>query len=266
MKFLRILFNIISQIRKDNIFIYSAHASYYIIISAIPFIMLLLSFSRFILPLTESELLEIALPLLPKVIHPVAKTIIAELFYKPSASAISITAASALWTASRGVAAIERGIAKVYKKPHRSSFLLLIVSNILHTLGFIFIILLITILSALGVFLARKSGISVPFSLLRWILTPAVLILLLTLVYMMLSGNRKSFTLHLPGAVFTAGVWILASAAFSFYINHFANYSYIYGSLSVIILMLLWIYLCTIILLLGAELNILLRRQQKRAP
>lgn len=260
MKILKKLLSIISEIRKDNIFIYSAHASFYIIISIIPFIMLILSFSRYIIPITKTELSEIILPLLPRVLHPAAGAVIGELFSKPSASVISITAVSTLWTASRGVAAIERGIARVYKKNLHDSFLLTITYNILHTISFIFMTILAAFLSAVTSFLAAESGMVFLTSLLKWFFVPIILIALLTFVYTSLSGIWRPITYHLPGAVFTAIAWIIASVIFSFYINNFANYSYIYGSLSAIILMLLWIYVCTIILLLGAEVNMLLKK------
>ncbi|HIU47977.1 MAG TPA: YihY/virulence factor BrkB family protein, partial [Candidatus Avimonoglobus intestinipullorum] len=77
------------------------------------------------------------------------------------------------------------------------------------------------------------------------------------LVYKTFSGKKMPYKRHLPGAVFTTAGWMVFSFLFSIYIENFANYSYIYGSLTAIVLMMLWLYSCMIILLFGAELNML---------
>ena len=59
----------------------------------------------------------------------------------------------------------------------------------------------------------------------------------------------------MPGALFTGAGWILFSYIFSVYINNFSNYSRIYGSLTAIVLLMLWLYSCMTILLYGAEVN-----------
>ena len=60
---------------------------------------------------------------------------------------------------------------------------------------------------------------------------------------------------HLPGAAFASGGWILFSYFYSLYIIHFPAVSYLYGSLAALVLMMLWLYICMTILLLGAEVN-----------
>ncbi|MBQ8401384.1 MAG: YihY/virulence factor BrkB family protein, partial [Clostridia bacterium] len=75
---------------------------------------------------------------------------------------------------------------------------------------------------------------------------------------------RSEFFSHLPGAVFAAVGWVLFSFFYSLYITYFPNASVIYGGLAAVCLIMLWIYFCTIILLLGAEVNKLFIVWQKR--
>lgn len=94
---------------------------------------------------------------------------------------------------------------------------------------------------------------------LRWIIGFGILVLFFLLIYTALPIDKgKPFT-KLPGAVFSALGWLIFSALYSFYIDNFANYSYIYGSLTVIVLLILWLYVCMYILFLGEELNVMLR-------
>lgn len=258
------ILSIAKIINDDNIFLYSAQASFYIIISFIPFIMLLLSLTNYFLPVSEAYIKSIASPLIPDVLKPLLDAVIHELFCKASGSVISITTLSSLWTASRGIAAISRGIRNVYRAPARSSFLLDIISSILYAVAFTAIMLLFLATSVFGTsiisFLELKSEILCRIfgktSWVKWLFTFAILTGFFALTYMVFSGRKISLKRHFPGAVFTTSVWIVFSLLFSFYIENFANYSYIYGSLAAIVLLMLWIYFCMIIFLIGGEINV----------
>ena len=72
--------------------------------------------------------------------------------------------------------------------------------------------------------------------------------------------NRKSNIFYeFPGALLASVGWIVFSYGFSFYIDHMANFSVMYGSLTAIVLLLLWVYFCMYILFIAAELNYKIR-------
>ena len=99
-----------------------------------------------------------------------------------------------------------------------------------------------------------------------------VLVLLLTAVFALLytAAGRgsplfgKRLTGHLPGALFSALGWILFSLLYSVYIAHFPRASAVYGALGAVCLVMLWLYVCTFILLLGAEINRYLAEKRSR--
>jgi len=250
-------------ITRDNIFMYSAQASFYIIISSIPFIMMLLSLARYILPISESDVLIMLSPLIPDSISSSIEDVIHEVFYKVSGSFISITAISSLWTASRGIQAIERGTRNVYHTPNRKKVYSDILASFIYTLIFIVVIVIFLAVFVFGnsivTFLELKSGffhwIFSKTSWLKWLFTYLFMIFIFSMIYTAFSGKSLSPKSHILGAIFTTTVWIIFSVIFSFYIENFANYSYIYGSLTAIVLMMLWIYFCMIIFLIGGEIN-----------
>ncbi len=274
MKIYKKIERFIKIIDADNIFVYSAQASFYIIISSIPFIMLLLSLSQYLLPLNEQDISEIILPLVPAVIKEPVKSIISELFYKSSGSVISITAISTLWSSSRGIAAIERGIRNVYHTPVRDTFLLNIAASIFYTVTFIAIMIILLATTVFGTSIIRffelKSvilhWIFYKTSWMRWVITFCVLTTFFAVIYMAFSGRKIPLKRHIPGSVFTTSAWMIFSVLFSFYIENFANYSYLYGSLTAIVLLMLWVYFCMIIFLLGGEINmmVLISKLKKR--
>lgn len=263
-------------ISRDRIFVYSAQASFYIIISSIPFIMLLLSLIQYIFPVTEQGALDFFNDFIPMAIKSPIEVIVSEIFHKDSLPIISISAASALWTASRGIAATERGVRSVYRMPERPIFVLNVIASIFYTIIFILIIAVFLGVFVFGNFILKLSA---PDSLifyrilnntpiLKQILVLVIFSIFFTFVYAVFSGRKINLSRHFPGAVFTTAAWILFSQLYSFYISNFANHSYIYGSLTAIVLLMLWIYFCMIIFLLGAELNvmIIIKKQQKIKP
>lgn len=262
------MYNKIRSIAKiitdDNIFVYAAQASFYIIISSIPFIMLLLSLARYLLPIDEFSFTSPILALVPEVIKPSLDTIIGELFDKASGRMISVTALTSFWSASRGIAAIERGVRNVYHTQARPAFFLDLLASFFYTVMFLAVIFLLLATAVFGTsimhFLEVKSGILHRIfsktSWLKWIVTFSLLTLFFAAIYTAFSGRKIHFKRHIPGAVFTTVMWIVFSVLFSFYIENFANYSYLYGSLTAIVLLMLWVYFCMIIFLAGAEINV----------
>jgi membrane protein len=90
----------------------------------------------------------------------------------------------------------------------------------------------------------------------RWALLVALVIAALAIVYR-LASNRDApkFVWTSPGAIVATVLWVLGSGLFSLYVNNFGSYNKTYGTLAGIIVFLLWLYLTSYIILLGAEIN-----------
>jgi membrane protein len=89
------------------------------------------------------------------------------------------------------------------------------------------------------------------------------MILIFSLMYRFIPSIRNGRKINLkhaiPGAVFTTLGWIVTSSIFSYYVNNFGNYSKTYGSLGGIVILLIWLYLSSIIIILGGEINATIR-------
>ena len=92
----------------------------------------------------------------------------------------------------------------------------------------------------------------------RTIAIICVLIVFSVCVYRFLPNNPIRLKSQLPGAIFTAFGWTMASFFISVYMDIFKGFSDMYGSLTTIVLIMLWFYFCMYILLLGGEINVLL--------
>lgn len=102
---------------------------------------------------------------------------------------------------------------------------------------------------------------------LRFLLLAGLVGALITLLYGAAQDRRRPLRDILPGAAAALACWLAATLGFSYYVDHFANYSVIYGSLGVVIVLLLWLYLTSTLMIMGAEFNtLLLDRRERKAP
>lgn len=89
----------------------------------------------------------------------------------------------------------------------------------------------------------------------RALIALAILIVFFMGLYTFLPFEKLELRKQLPGALFSTAGWIVCSYGFSIYFNHFKRFSYMYGSLAAIVILMLWLYFCICILFLGAEVN-----------
>ncbi len=92
----------------------------------------------------------------------------------------------------------------------------------------------------------------------RWGIAILTSIAVIQLIYHNAVPRTQPWHSVLPGAVLATAMWLLSSALFGWYLQHYADYSVIYGSLGVGIALLVWMYLISLVVLIGAEFNAML--------
>lgn len=257
----------LKKIEKDNVNAFSAQASFFIILSFFPFLMLLLTILQYT-PIDQDFILKWTTSVTPDLIDPLIQSVTNELFKNTGGAAvISITAILALWSASRGILSIIIGLNSVFQVTDKRNYLLVRLLSCLYT-----IILLAGIILSLGllvigqgIYRRIESNSTLLYYLLqkfleqKWLISLCILTLLFLLLYKALPAKKFPLTMHLPGAIFSAIGWIVSSSAFSFYISYSPIFSYVYGSLTTLIIFMLWMYILMYFLLLGAEINVYFR-------
>lgn len=257
------------KVRDDYISAFSAQAAFFIIISFFPFLMFLLTLLQY-LPVSETSFLLNITKIFPESINSLIVTIVREIYDKASTTVISITVITALWSASRGFLAIVKGLNSVYRINETRNYFVLRFLSTLYTLVFTIVILISLGILVFGnrIYLWIESRIpflskmALVIISLRTIVGLGFLILFFLAMYTFIP-NRKTKIIHeLPGAILTAAGWLLFSYAYSYYIDNMGNFSYMYGSLTAIVLCMLWVYFCMYIMFIGAEFNVMLRRKE----
>ena len=252
----------VGRVSDDLVLLSAAQASFFLTTSAVPFLSLFMALTAFLLPggLTRSPLPAF----FPDGSGELLRLLENETADPPAVRLLSFHAAAALWTGSRGVYALRNGLKRIYGGPAGKNALLRRLSALPATFGVLAVFagsVLTLFFGGSGGRIRDLSGPWLPF------LAPASV---LTLIFILLyagAGRRsavfrehsgKLLAPHLPGALFASSGWMLFSLLFSYYIGRFPRASAVYGSLGAICLLMLWLYFCTIIFLLGAEINLLL--------
>ena len=269
----------IQVISEDRVTVYAAQASFFIIISSIPFIMLLFSLSRYVLPDRIFHIMGSFGDSMPGQVGALFRDILAELAERPAIRLISLTAITTFWTASRGISAVRGGVSTVYKSEPGGGFVRSVLASLIYTAVFIVLLITLLVLVLFGeqIFsiLQDRFDFFVRFREIFKYRTAFIFVLLaffFCCLYYAVNRHgfavEKKFKYHLPGAIVAATGWLLFSYFYSLYTIYFSRVSYIYGSLAAIVLLMLWMYFCMIILLFGAEFNKLcaIRRRRERKP
>jgi membrane protein len=92
----------------------------------------------------------------------------------------------------------------------------------------------------------------------RWTIAILTSIAVIQLIYHNAVPRTQPWHTVLPGAVLSTAMWLISTAFFGWYLQHYADYSIIYGSLGVGIALLLWMYIISLVVLIGAEFNAML--------
>ncbi len=250
---------------EDEITALSAQLTYYLILSFFPFLIFLITLITYTPLVTEDSLFALS-DLLPLETYYLVMDVVLGVVYTRSFTLLSFGMIASLWASSNGVAAVIRGINRAYDQKDNRSFIKVRVLALLFTFGLIIVIITALILLVLGRIWATTLfsylGVSeYLISIWQWVrygISLFVMWFIFTALYYYAPNRKIAFKEVIPGSTFAIIGWISISFLFAYYIDQFGNFSYMYGSIGGIFLLLIWLYISSIILLTGAEINAIL--------
>lgn len=248
------------EMNKKNISSFAASMAFFLFLSLVPMMILVCA----ILPytsLTEQNLVNLITELTVDALDPLISNIIADVYDK-SVGILSIAAITTLWSASKGILALIRGLNEVNEVEEQRNYFILRTLASFYTFIMIVILILSLAINVFGnvlldIILAKvpETRIVVNFFMnFRFLAVWLVLTVLFTTIYTYVPNKKLIFKMQLPGAAFSAVGWSIFSYFFSLYVENTDSFS-TYGSLSIIVIIMLWLYFGMYILLIGAQLN-----------
>ncbi len=250
------------EFSRKTLSVHSAHVVFFVMVSFFPFVMFFFSLLQHT-PLVEDNLLHIMEQYLPGTLNRVLSGWIQEAYGKSSGTLLSISVIATLWSGSKGFIGITLGLDKIYGCARKKRWIIKRIESILYTLAFATILIISLVVFVYGskilALIDSYSPIETPWyigiSSLRPILGFTIFFLFFLLMYSFVPERKPVVKQEIPGAFFTSSMWIIFSYLFSIYIDNFNNFTSIYGSLTYIVLFMLWMYICINILFIGALLN-----------
>ncbi len=250
------------KVSDDSLTAYAAQTTFFVLLSFFPFIMLLIMIaSRF--SFARTNVVYYLLDIAPTQLKTYILYIVDEIMYSNSNSFTIITAVVSLWSAGKGIQALTYGLDKIYDVERKKNFFIVRLFSALYTLVFILLCFLIMILHIFGKQIAVKiielrpslANATILILSLKSAFTFILIFIFLLLMYYQLPGRKGKVRLEIMGASLAALGWMLMTKLFSFYIQHISSVSKMYGSLTSIILVIIWLYIGMQIVLYGAEIN-----------
>lgn len=251
---------------------YAAQATFFIILSIIPFAMFLLSIIHSVLPyflsISEIDVIEQVNNMFSDKIALVLEDMIRDVFDKSSGLSI-ITAVTALWFASRGMMAIAQGVNNVLSDGELRNYFVIRAVSVIYMFVFVLLIVVTMVLYGLGshsVMYLERTFPHLIGTISRMIRSRSIILFILltfffALFYKVMPKRKMKFISLIPGAASAAAGWLVFTKGFTVYVKLSRSYSSIYGGMSYIVLGLLWLYFCINIMLMGAELNYMLKNR-----
>lgn len=247
--------------KRDKINAYAAQSAFFIILSMIPFLMVFSSLLQYT-AVTESMLLEIMRRIMPEYLSPFFISLVDEV-YNRSMGIISVTAVVAIWSAAKGVQYMADGFNSVNNLEETRNWFVLRFWAVVYTVVFLIAIVLTLLVLVFGNSLHELATQHVPIfgwasellSHLKGLFMLAFLTLFFDIVFTTLPNRRLTFKGQLPGAFICSIAWYLFSFGVSVYVDYFNGFS-MYGSLTTIALVMLWLYFCMYIMMISAEINV----------
>ena len=268
---LHLALGFMERMRKDHVSAYAAQAAYFLIMSFIPFVLFLTAIVQYT-PLTYREVRQAIMSVVPENLQGFVLNIVAEVFSK-SAAVLPLSALVALWSSGKGMQALINGLNTIYHVKETRNWLV----NRIYSMFYMFLFVLALIASLLLLVMGNRIDVLisgyVPFlgNMIGRILGAKTFLVFVMLffvflvLYRYLPNRRASLKSQVPGAFLTAVAWSVFSYLFSLYFTFFPDFSIMYGSLSTLILVMVWLYFCMNLLLYGAEINAYFESQFRQA-
>ena len=246
---------------RQKVSIHASHASFFMVLAVFPSLVLLLSLLRYS-GLTVESFLQVLEGIFPQALMGSVRRLILSTYYSTSGTVISLSAVAALWSASRGVYGLLSGLNYIYDVEEDRGWFFTRTVSVLYTFGFLVVLQLTLLLQVFGnsmlEFALGQDGfwlylaelIDLRFFLLFFLQT-----ILFSAMFMVLPNRKNAFMDSLPGALLSSIGWLVFTDLYSVYVERFAAYTNVFGSVYAVGLSMLWLYFCVSILFYGGVLN-----------
>ena len=256
-----------AYLSEQKVPLYAANASFFLILSVFPVLVILLALMRYTGVQVES-FTDLVAELVPGALMPMVNRLVLSAYVNASGTVLSVSAVAALWSASRGMYSFVMGLNAIYEVKESRGYIRTRLISMGYTFIFLLVLLLTLVLHVFGAELLHiLDDLPIPAFLLNLLdLRVFVLLVLQTALFcamfMVLPNERNRLGESIPGALLASIGWQVFTNVYSAYAQKFTAYASIYGSVYVVALGMLWLYFCICIVFYGGVLNKTLQKMK----
>jgi membrane protein len=253
-----------AQVWEDEVFDRAAALSYYFLFALFPALLFLTALVGLVSgPTLMDQVMAYVDRAAPREAASLIRRTLGEIGASASGGLLSIGVLAALWSSSSGMASVMAALNVAYDVEDRRPWWkrrLLALGLTAGFAGFALTgVLLLVFGGRIGEMIAGAVGLGTVFAVVwhvgRWIVAAFLVMLAIALVYDLAPAAGRTWRWLTPGSVFAIGGWLLASQGLGVYVRYFGNFSATYGSIGAVILLMLWLYLTSVVLLVGAQID-----------
>lgn len=249
-----------TKMQQKNIRDFAGSCTYFLIISIIPLLILITSLLPYT-SLSEIDLYNALMEIAPGFAGDTVRMLIDEAYNQPVAI-FSISALTTIWAGAQGMLALISGLNCIYDVEERRNYIHLRVIACIYTAAMTIIILIMLLIMVFGHQLETLAITHFPelmfiFSISAYFKFAVVIVtasIAFAFIYTFIPSAKMTFIYQIPGALLSAVAWYIFSWIFSIYVNYPGTFS-VYGSIATPLVMMIWLYFCVYILLIGAFIN-----------
>ncbi|MBC2117639.1 YihY/virulence factor BrkB family protein [Listeria booriae] len=244
---------------------HAAQLTFYILLSILP---MMLVFGNLIplLPIPKEEIYNTLQTFMPPEVYDILRPVIESMLTNASGTAISLGLITAIWSASKCFSALQEVLNIVYQAPDRKNFIVTRIMSFLMMLVIIVVLGAVVFVFAFGeqivTFLQDQFDLKLDaladLGATKWFITPIFLFILFLIIYWLVPNVKWKIRKSVIGALFATIGWLAATELLSAYVSFQGDKILGFGSLSIMIVIMLWLYFVSIILLLGAFINVII--------
>ncbi len=251
-------------IDEDRCFDLAAQLAFYLLLALFPSLLVLVALLGY-LPIEHAaaDLLALIRPVAPAALVDLLAVQLEEITSDGRVGLATVGMAGALWSSSTAMRAIIEALNRAYRVAEWRSWWrrrlvalgLTVACGLFMTSSLLLILLGPQAIEGLAEMLGARDAVATMWQVLRWPAMVALVVIAISMVYHFAPNRSTRWAWITPGSLLATVLWISSSFLFKLYVTHMGTYSVTYGAIGGVIVVLLWLYMSSMAILVGAELN-----------
>ena len=263
----------VAEIKDDNCLGLAAQLSFYFLMALFPALLFLVALIGYVpLDRTLTELLAVLGTVAPQELVVLLREQLDQIASGSQASLLTLGVVGAIWSSSAAMVAIIDALNRAFDitewRPWWKRRLVAIVLTVALAVFIVTALALLmigpTLAFRVASWLGLEPAIAMLWAVFRWPVIVGCVVLVVDLVYHFAPNRRARWVWVTPGSMLATALWVASSFAFKLYVTNFSDFTATYGAIGGAIVTMLWFYVSSTAILIGAELNGVIEKASRR--